>query len=302
MLFDAHAHVYDTKDKEGLIRAIEDSDLKYVMDVGCDIPTSEEAVSDAAKYPWCYAAIGFQPGEIGDAKDSDLDRIRELAADPKVCAIGEIGLDYHYDHVPRDVQERWFRMQIRLANELKMPIMIHTREADDDTMRILKEEGAFSEERKSWFPKRQGPSDWPTKPAKSVSSAGANGGQADAECQSGACSQTLYPDARVMLHCYSGSAEMARQYVKLGATISICGPVTFKNNRRTTEVVQAIPLEFLLAETDSPYLAPEPMRGRTNMPPYVEHTVRRIAVIKGVSFDEAAEATCANAERFFGIR
>ena len=115
MLFDAHAHVYDTKDKEGLIRAIEDSDLKYVMDVGCDIPTSEEAVSDAAKYPWCYAAIGFQPGEIGDAKDSDLDRIRELAADPKVCAIGEIGLDYHYDHVPRDVQEHWFRMVVALG-------------------------------------------------------------------------------------------------------------------------------------------------------------------------------------------
>ena len=138
-------------------------------------------------------------------------------------------------------------------------------------MRILKEEGAFSDERKSWFPKRPGPDGTGT------------------------------ADARVMLHCFSSSREIARQYVKLGATISICGPVTYKNNRRTTEVVQDTPIEFLLVETDAPYLTPEPLRGRPNKSTFVEYTARRVAALKGMPFEDVARITCENARRFFGI-
>ena len=153
-----------------------------------------------------------------------------------------------------------------------MPIMIHTREADEETFNILCEEGAFSEERKTWFPERKGPDGTPES------------------------------HAAVLLHCYSGSAELAKEYVKKGATISICGPVTYKNNKKTVRVVEEIPLCYLTAETDSPYLTPEPLRGKKNRPWYVEHTVRRIADIKGITFEEAAKATCENALEFFGIK
>ena len=162
-------------------------------------------------------------------------------------AIGEIGLDFFYDHSDRETQRYWFRRQIQLANELKMPIAIHSRDADQETLDILKEEGAFSKERQSWFPKRKGP-----------------GGEE-------------LPDSRVLLHCFSGSKELAKQYIKLGATLSICGPVTFKNNRRTQDVVREIPIEFLLVETDAPYLTPEPFRGKKNKSPYVEYTARKVA-------------------------
>ena len=272
MLFDAHAHVYMAEDKDALIKAIEDSSVSYVMNVGVDIPTCEQVIKEAAEYPWCYATVGFQPGEVGNDFDPKiLAEFRELAQQPKVCAVGEIGLEYHYGKENMENQKRWFREQIRMANELKMPIMIHTREADDDTMRILKEEGAFSNERKKWFPMRPGPEG------------------------------TKIPDARVMLHCFSSSKEIARQYVELGATISICGPVTYKNNRRTTEVVQETPMEFLLVETDAPFLTPEPLRGRPNMSPYVEYTARRVAALKGMAFEDVARITCKNAKNFFGI-
>ena len=144
-------------------------------------------------------------------------------------------------------------------------------------MDILKEEGAFSAERKSWFPKRPDPQGY----------AGGKDGMAD--------------DARVLLHCFSGSAELGRQYVKLGATISIAGPVTYKNNRKTGGVVEEIPLDFLLVETDSPYLTPEPYRGRKNNPSLVEFTARKVGEIKNISFEETAAATRENAMRFFGI-
>lgn len=276
MLFDSHAHInndtFTDREREALIRDIEASDLSYVMDIGCDLGTSLQAVKDAADNPWCYAAIGFHPHDAKHLDDMTLELIRGLAKKDKVQAIGEIGLDYYYDRSERDVQRYWFRRQIQLANELKMPIVIHSRDADADTMQILKEEGAFSKARQSWFPERKG---------------------ADGREQG---------DSRVLLHCFSGSREVARQYVKLGATISICGPVTFKNNRKTAEVVEEIPIEFLLVETDAPYLTPEPFRGRPNKPPYVEYTARKVAEIKGISYEKAARITCENAKRFFNIR
>lgn len=280
MLFDSHAHLNNEGMSEEKLRTmvsqIEDSDLDYVMDIGFDPASSALAVEHANTWPWCYAAVGCHPHDAKIMNDDELLKIRMLADEKKAVAIGEIGLDFHYDYSERDVQRQWFRRQIQLANKLKMPICIHAREADQEVMDILKDEGAFSDERKSWFPKRPD--------------------------TTGFCGRTLETaDARVLLHCYSGSAELAKQYVKLGATISIAGPVTYKNNRKTVEVVEKIPLDFLLVETDSPYLSPVPMRGKPNTPPNVEHTCRKVAEIKGVAFEEAAATTKANAMRFYGI-
>ena len=280
MFFDSHAHLNNEMSDEAraaMVRAIEDSELDYVMDIGFDLPSSKLAVDHAAKYPWCYAAVGCHPHDTDSMDDMQLALIKGLAKKKKVMAIGEIGLDFHYDHSPRDVQREWFRRQIRLANELKMPIAIHSREADQEVLDILKEEGAFSDERKSWFPERPDTTGYVSK-------------------QPGTCK-----DARVLLHCFSGSAELGSQYVKLGATISIAGPVTYKNNRKTVGVVAELPLDFLLVETDSPYLTPEPFRGKKNDSSKVEYTARKVAEIKGLSLEEVAAKTKENAMRFYGI-
>lgn len=254
MLFDSHAHINSekyNKNREEIAGWIENSEVAYVMDVGCDLESSVMTVENVSKYEWCYGAVGCHPHEAKTMDEETILMFKGLARKPKIKAIGEIGLDYHYDHSPRDVQQYWFREQIKLALELNMPIIIHDREANNDTMQILKQENAF--------------------------------------------------DTKVLLHCYSGSAELAKEYIKLGATISIAGPVTFKNSRKAVEVVQAVPIEKLLVETDSPYLAPEPYRGKMNMPMYVKHTAMKIADIKGMDYDEVAGITCENAKRFFNI-
>ena len=275
MLFDSHAHLnndtFTEAQREALIADIEASDLSYVMDIGFDLPSSLQAVNDAQRLPWCYAVVGVHPHDAKGMDEEMLIMIKGLTKKDKVQAIGEIGLDFHYNHSDPDVQRHWFRRQIQLANELKMPIVIHSREADQETLDILKEEGAFSDERAGWFPKRPGPD-----------------GRMEKDC-------------RVLLHCFSGSKELGQQYVKLGATLSIAGPVTYKNNRKTSEVAAAIPIEYLLVETDSPYLTPEPFRGKKNKPPYVEHTARRVALLKGMEYDEVCRITCENAKRFFNI-
>ena len=435
MLFDSHAHLNNgeltAEARQAWVEAIEVSPLDYVMNVGFDPASSLLAAEQAEKYPWCYAAAGCHPHDTKDMDETKLQMIREIAGRGKVMAIGEIGLDYHYDLSDRDVQREWFRRQIRLANELKMPIVIHAREADQEVMDILKEEGAFSDERKSWFPKRPDPEGYVTgRPAASNTAEGgsqprkcpapegyvigrpaahnmAEGGSQPRKCPApegyvtgrpaahnmaeGGSQPRKYPDpegyvtgrpaasggvseyaghscgdagsckisngaysvsadykgimaaagdagcgeqepaeglistggsrcntagrhgenagsavpmcddARVLLHCFSGSAELGKQYVRLGATISVAGPVTYKNNRKTVAMVSEIPLSFLLVETDSPYLTPVPFRGRPNMPPYVEHTAAKIAEIKGISFETVAEQTKRNAMRFYGI-
>ena len=149
MLFDSHAHLNNEgmteEEREETVRAIESSLLDYVMDIGFDLASSRLAVEHAGKYPWCYAAVGVHPHDTEGMDDMQLVMIKGLAKKNKVKAIGEIGLDFHYDYSPRDEQREWFRKQIRLANELRMPIVIHSREADQEVMDILKEEGAFSD-------------------------------------------------------------------------------------------------------------------------------------------------------------
>lgn len=275
MLFDAHTHLnfekYTDEERRSLAAGIEASEVAFIIDVADCVESAKQALSDADTYPWCFAAVGIHPDHASTFTDADIEEIRKLATDPKAVAIGEIGLDYYYGTDDREEQQELFRKQIRLANELKMPIMIHSRDAHQLTMDILKEEGAFSDERKSWFPAR---------PA-------AGGG--------------TEPDARVQMHCFSGSPELALEYVKLGATISLGGPVTFKNGKKAAEVVRQIPIEYLLSETDAPYMAPEPLRGRPNRSEYIGHIVRRMAVLKGLEYEEAARILTENGKRFFGI-
>ncbi len=298
MLFDTHTHLnndgFSAEEREALAAEIEASDVGLIMDVGFDEPSSLMAVEHANRYPWCYAVIGMHPHDSKLMTEDMLEKFRQIAkSEPKVKAIGEIGLDFHYDLSPRDTQRYWFRRQIRLANELRLPIVVHSREADQEVFDILMEEGAFSEERKSWFGGRRLPSA-PTE----YDVLGAGGAVREHRTVAFGDSGG---DARVDIHCFSGSRELAIEYVKAGATIGVDGPLTYKNNKKTIRVVEAIPLEFLMAETDAPYLTPVPHRGEQNKSQYVEFVVRKIAEIKGISYEQAAEATYQNGKNFFNI-
>lgn len=254
MLFDSHAHLNSEKyisDLDEVVQRIEEAGLSYVMDVGFDLASSVLAVRHAEKYAWCYAAVGCHPHDTKTMDEESLIMFKGLARKPKVVAIGEIGLDYYYDHSEREEQRYWFRRQIQLALELKLPIIIHDRDAHGDVLDILKQERAFG--------------------------------------------------TKVLMHCYSGSRELAEQYVKLGVTLSIAGPVTFKNAHKLIEVIKAIPIEHLLIETDAPYLTPEPFRGKKNEPSFVKYTAEKLAEIKGISYEEVALKTAENARKFFGI-
>lgn len=274
-LFDSHAHVnedrFSPQDRAELAIEIEKSRVEWVADIGYDLVSSIQAAENAALYPWCVAAVGCHPHDAKNMSEDWLEAFKNLTKSERVKAIGEIGLDYHYMRSEKDDQRYWFRRQIQLANELGLPIVVHSREADQETLDILVSEGAFSEERKKKFSKRPGEDGF------------------------------LILDARVDIHCFSGSAELAKEYVKLGATIGICGPVTYKNNKKTVRVVEEIPIEFIMIETDFPYLTPEPMRGRPNKPWYVEYTAEKIAEIKGITPEEVVQITYENAKRFYNL-
>ncbi|SHK51474.1 TatD family hydrolase [Tepidibacter formicigenes] len=255
MLFDTHAHLCDSRfkeDREDVIKKIKEEGIKYVLNPGADIPSSLKAVELSKKYDFIYAAVGVHPHDVKDINEDTISVLKGLAQNEKVLAIGEIGLDYYYDNSPRDIQKKWFKRQIELANELKLPIIVHDRDAHQDTFDIIK--------------------------------------------------NTKSKDIGCVLHCYSGNVHLAREYIKMGCLISIAGPVTFKNNKKTQEVVREIPLEYLLIETDSPYLTPHPHRGKKNDPSYVRYIAEKIAIEKGISYEKVCEATMENGKRFFNIR
>ena len=274
-IFDTHAHFgQDGAETAAVLARAAAAGVTRLVAVGGSEELNAAAIQAQDTRPDAVRlAIGADRDQVLLPADEVMSEIRHLHASRRCAAVGEIGLDFHYDLSPREEQRDCFRRQIRMANELKMPIVIHSREADGETMDILKEEGAFSEERKSWFAERPVPAGW----------------------------ESAAKDARVLLHCYSGSRELGEQYVRLGGTLSMCGPLTYKNARKTVEVAEAIPLEFLLVETDSPFLTPVPLRGKPNRSSYVVHTARRLAMIKGMELEDVAEQTCINAMRFFGI-
>lgn len=254
MIFETHGHYDDEQfdeDRERLIAEFLEKDIDKVMNVGADMQSSRNSVELAGKYPHFYAAVGVHPSEVGDLTEYDMQALKQMTLEnPKVKAIGEIGLDYHFDDdPPRDVQKKWFIRQLELAQELGMPIIIHSRDAASDTMEILKDMDG-----------------------------GRNGG---------------------VIHCYSYSREQAREYIKMGFHIGVGGVVTFKNSRRLQEVVEDIPLEKIVLETDSPYMAPVPFRGTRNSALNIPYIAEKIAEIKGVPVQKVYDQTYANALKMY---
>ena len=253
MLFDTHAHLNDPafdEDREELMAGLAEKGVGYVMNAGCSLESSRDIVRMAENYPWLYASVGSHPDSADEVNEEVIEEYRKLCKlSPKVKAIGEIGLDYYYEDIPREIQQKAFRMQMALAKEVDLPVIIHEREAHDDGMRIVKE----------------------------------------------------FPGVTGVFHCYSGSAEMARQLVNMGWYIGFTGVLTFKNARKAVETAERIPLERIVLETDCPFMAPEPFRGKRNDPGYLYRMAERLAEIRGLSVEEVTAITTENAKRLYRL-
>lgn len=250
MYFESHAHLDDKRfreDREELLGLLPSCGIDYVVNVGCDVKSSKQSIRLAERYDYIFASVGIHPHELYDMSSQTIEELRRLSQHKKVVAIGEIGLDYYYDTHPRELQQFWFRQQLRLAEFVNKPVIIHSRDASQETFDIM----STSNVRKG------------------------------------------------VIHCYSGSAPMAVEYTKMGFYIGIGGVVTFPNAKKMVEVVEAIPLEKILIETDSPYLAPAPNRGKRNDPRNLEYIVTKIAEIKNISPENVANITSKNAQNLF---
>ncbi len=254
MYIDTHVHLnadqYDEDLQEVIDRALNSKVEKMVV-IGFDRKTIKRAIELVEQYDFIYAVVGWHPVDAIDCTDEDLEWIEQLAAHEKVVGIGETGLDYHWDKSPRDIQQQIFRKQIQLAKRVKLPIIIHNREATEDVLTILREEDA--------------------------------------------------QEVGGVMHCFGGSVETAQESIKMNFMISLGGPVTFKNAKKPKEVAAEIPLEHLMIETDAPYLAPHPYRGKRNEPSYVPLVAEEIARLKELPVETVAEATTKNAERFYKL-
>ena len=252
MLFDTHAHMNDPafdEDREEVILGLKEKGVANFLNVGCCLESSKDCVAMAEKYDFVYASVGTHPDSADEVDEGVLEAYRQMARHPKVRAIGEIGLDYYYETIPREVQIKAFRMQMELARELKMPVIVHERNAHDDGMRVVKE----------------------------------------------------FKDVTGVFHCYSGSAEMARQLVDMGWYVGFTGVLTFKNARKAVETAERVPLERIVLETDCPFMAPEPFRGKRNDPGYLFRMAERLAEIRGISVEEVHRITTENAKALYRI-
>ena len=252
MYFDSHAHLDDRRfddDRDEVFADLANHDVGLVMNIGCDLSSSLRSVALAKKYPFVYAAVGSHPDDADHVDAATLAMYESLCREEKVRAIGEIGLDYHYEDVPREIQRQAFRLQLELARKLNMPVIVHEREAHADAMELVRE----------------------------------------------------FSDVRGVFHCYSGALEQAKELVRRGWYIGFTGVLTFKNARKAVEVAEWLPLDRILIETDCPYMAPEPHRGRRNDSRYVPLVGKKLAEIKNLPEQQVAEATTENAKRLFGI-
>ena len=253
MIFETHAHYDDEKfdeDRAELLSSMQENGIGRIINVSANLESLENTRKLMEAYPFIYGAFGLHPDEVGDLNEDVMARMRELCRMEKAVAVGEIGFDYYWDKENHEKQEYWFRRQIALAREEKLPMIIHSREAAADTLRVMKEE-------------------------KSEEIGG-------------------------VIHCFSYSVEMAEEYLKMGFYLGIGGVVTFKNAKKIKEVVQMAPMERILLETDSPYLAPVPYRGKRNSSLYLPYVVQEIAELKGISEEEVIETTEKNAVRGIG--
>lgn len=253
MLIDSHVHLDKRQfdgDREYIIENLEKNGIEAAVNIGADLESSIKSLDLAKKYENIYATVGVHPHNAKDLTDKMLEEMEELASEDKVVAIGETGLDYHYDNSPRDVQRKWFRKQIQLAKKLDLPVVVHSRSADEDTLKILKEES---------------------------------------------------DGLRAVIHCFSSDRAMMKEFVDLGFYIALGGPVTFKKTDELKEVAKIVPIEKLLVETDAPYLAPHPYRGKRNEPVFVKQTAELIAKLRGMTIEDFTLQINQNTKAIFNI-
>jgi len=254
MLIDSHAHLempeFD-QDRNEVIQRAKKQGIGYIITIGIQIPEAEKAIALTETYDWIYAAIGIHPHYAQEIGENTYEKLESLASHPKVIAFGEIGLDFFRNLSPREVQLRRFRELIHIGKKLKLPLIIHDRNAHRETLTILEEENGFK-----------------------------GGG---------------------VIHCFSGDYEMAKKCLDKGFYISIPGTVTFKNATTLHEVVKKLPLDRIIVETDAPFLAPLPFRGKRNEPSYVKYTAEKVGQLMNKSLEEVARQTSENVERLFKI-
>lgn len=253
MIFDTHAHYDDgqfDEDREELFASMAENGVGTIVNVSASYASCERVTDMVRDYPFLYAAVGVHPDEVGDLNEESFARMKALFTREKVVAVGEIGLDYYWEKESHEIQKKWFIRQLELAGELGLPVVIHSREAAADTMKIMK------------------------RYAKGL---------------------------KGVIHCYSYSREMAKEYVKMGFYIGVGGVVTFKNARKLKETVEEIPLASIVLETDCPYLAPVPYRGKRNHSAYIRYVAEEVARLKGLSCEEVIRQTEKNAKELYGF-
>jgi len=252
MLFDTHAHYDDARfdaDRDALLASLPPGGVGMVVNASSNLDSARTGIQLAEKYPFVWATVGVHPHDAKTMEDGTVGALEKMLSHPKVVAVGEIGLDYHYDHSPRDVQKKRFREQLALAERAGLPVVIHEREATRDVLDILEE----------------------------------------------------FRGVTGVFHCFSGSWETAKHLLDKGWYLSFAGVITFNNARKSHEVIRNMPRDRLMLETDCPYLAPEPFRGRRNSSLYLRYTAEKAAELLGLSAEETAALTAANGRRFFGI-
>lgn len=270
MFIDSHAHLtskqFDDDRDEAVQRAL-DAGVEYIINPGTDVEDSKRAIELSEKHTNVYACVGFHPHDAKKADDRSLQEIEELSNHHKVVAIGEIGLDFHYDFSPRDIQEAVFKAQIQIAQRRNLPIVIHTRESIQETVALVEEAIAQQPLWRSQLVTQHSP----------------------------------YPAPKGVFHCFSGDAALACKIVNMGFYVSLPGVVTFKNAGLAAEVASNVSVEHFLLETDSPYLAPAPHRGKRNEPANIPLIASKIAELQNLTVEDTARATNYSAFKLFGI-
>jgi len=252
LYFDTHAHYDDRRfndDREELLGSMPDAGITLILNSGSSLRSSKFGIKLANKYPFIYASIGVHPHDSKSMTDETVPELEKLLSHPKAVAVGEIGLDFHHDFSPRDIQKKRFREQMELARSVKKPVIIHERESLRDTLDTIRD----------------------------------------------------YRDLTGVFHCFSGSWETAKTILDMGWYLSFTGVITFQNARKSLEVLERMPADRILLETDCPYLAPDPMRGRRNSSLYIPYIADKVAQVRGIETKEAAMLTMENGKRFFGI-
>ena len=251
MIIDSHAHYDDEafeEDRDNLLESMQSNGIEKIINVGANIKGSRTSIALSEQYPFIYAAVGVHPSDTEELNEEKIAWLKEVSKKEKVIAIGEIGLDYYWPEPDRKIQKKWFIRQMELAQEVNLPVIIHSRDAAQDTIEILKQ-----------FP--------------------ANG----------------------VIHCYSYTKESAKEFLKMGYYFGIGGVLTFKNAKKLKEAVMEIPIERILLETDSPYLAPEPNRGKRNSSLNIPYVVKELAQLKGISEEEVINITTENTKKLFHL-